>query len=95
MFVERFTWHVKPGHQHEFVELVKAERERIGQVTLCIYAPFFGPHNVVIGEIEFENIEAQDKFWEEWLPAPEVQTFLENLSKLQDAGGSRELWLLE
>ena len=32
MIVERFTWHIKPGHQQEFVELVKAERERVGKV---------------------------------------------------------------
>jgi hypothetical protein len=95
MIVERFTWHVKPGRQQEFVELVKAERERAGEGTLRIYVPFFGPHNVVIAEIEFENTEEQDRFWEEWWQAPEAQTYLENLSKLQDAGGSRELWLLE
>ena len=95
MIVERFTWHVKPGHTPEFVELVKAERERVGEVTLRLYVPFFGPHNVVIGEIEFENTEEQDKYWEGWLGKPEAQTFLENLVKLQDAGGSRELWLLE
>ena len=66
MIVERFTWHVKPGHQHEFVELIKAERERIGAVTLRIYVPFFGPHNVVIGEIEFQSKEEQGDFWESY-----------------------------
>ena len=95
MIVERFTWHVKPGHQPEFVELVKAERERVGEVTLRIYVPFYGPHNVVIGELEFKDTEEQDKFWETWWQAPEAQTYLENLAKLQDAGGSRELWILE
>jgi hypothetical protein len=95
MIVERFTWHVKPGHQQEFVELVKGERERIGKAEVRIYVPFYGPHNVVIGELEFETLEDQDGFWQEWWQAPEAQTYMEALSQLQDAGGSHELWILE
>ena len=45
--------------------------------------------------VQFQDKEEQDRFWEEWWQAPEAQTYLESLVKLQDAGGSREIWLLE
>lgn len=93
--VERFTWKVKWGHEDEFLELTKAERERFGESDdHGIYRLFtcnFGPMSTVIGDWVFENEEQQEKAWAEWWPQPGAQEWREKVDKLIESC-THEIW---
>jgi hypothetical protein len=84
------TFRAKPGRLMEMIELLKAERERIGG-TSRIYSYLYGPRDVMVNELTFETEQERQKFWDEWRVQPEAAEFLERFDRLRESGGTSEL----
>ena len=93
MIVQRLTWLAKRGHVMEAVKLAVAERERTGS-THRIYESYFGPHNTIAVEFEFEDFEELETFWSEWSATSESAAFMEKWRDLLEPGGTDEIWTL-
>ena len=93
MIVQRETFKVRPGHMSEFIELIKAEDERVGR-TDRIYHVEWGARDTVIVEFEFETEEERQKFWDDRNAQPEATEFGKRYNELRVSGGTSELLLL-
>ena len=94
MLVNRWTHFVKVGRETEVVELHKKELERTG-TTARVYTPYVSPRDAVAVELEFENLEAYDRFWREWQVTPEAAAYMKRLNELIERGTQNEIWVLE
>jgi hypothetical protein len=96
MIVQHFTWKVKVDTMEKTIELLKAEIAMMRPShTWRLYTPNIGKFDVVIGEVEFENLAEQDKFWTDWFAKPEAREFFKKFNELIERGGGSEIWNLE
>ena len=97
MIVVRFTHVVKPGCTRAVVALLKEHREHPATPNRSqrIYSANLAPTHTVIWEAEYENLAEWEKAVEEYPRHPLAASFWEQLNKLLDGQGSREIWNLE
>ena len=95
MIVERRTFFVKPGHEAEVVDLIKAgiEGNTIYTGSYRIYLPDIGPYGEVVVEWEYEDLQEMRAAWQAW-EAKENAAFWERWYALTERGGQGEIWKL-
>lgn len=89
MIVERRTHYIKEGHTEEAVNLLLAED---WGVPVRLYQPLTGRMDVLVGEAEWESIEASNQYWLTWSTKPTAQAFLEQWQKLVEPAWTREFF---
>jgi hypothetical protein len=95
MIVNRRTFRIKNGKAQKVAEMMKSENERLKwPVTHRIYTANIAPFNLVIGEWEFEDLAAYEKFWTDWFALPETEAFMKKWNALTRSGGTNEIWNL-
>ncbi len=94
MLVDRRTFYLKPEHANTAVQMMVAENHRLGVTQVRFYLSMTGRFNTLVGEWEFENLAAYEKFWKEWGGSPEATVFLEKFRPLNETVGTHELWNL-
>jgi hypothetical protein len=73
------------------VAAVKAEIERAA-VNARVLTAVYGPFDLLVFEIRFEDELESIKFWENWLSLPTTPQFFEEADKRNVPGGTNELW---
>ena len=96
MWLERTTLNPKPGRRDDLLALLREAREQFpgphgGRILRC----GFGPVGAVAREIQWESWDEHIRVWKRWLAKPEFSAFAKRLSKLIEAGGTREVWSIE
>jgi hypothetical protein len=78
------------------VELIKKEIEGNTVFTRSyrIYTPYISPHDVIVIEWEYENLQELQAAWGAWRAKPDTSEFWEKWRELTDGGGKREIWEL-
>jgi len=95
MLVDRRTWVVKRRCMEEALELIKAEGKRVGSPPVWrLYEPKVGGFDLLALEMEYESLEAYEKWWAEYSASPEAAAFQGKLYELTEVGGANELWVL-
>jgi hypothetical protein len=97
MIVDRSTAKAKGNAQMELAALLKSALETFG-LRGRVYTSFFGggETNRVVIELEFENMAALEKFWDEWPTMPGAAAFNKKLDELaENVGNSREMLRLQ
>ena len=92
MIVQRFTFKAKVGCESEVIKLVKDMVEEFGFIPrVCSYV--FGPLEIVTSEVEFESIEARQRFYDEvdW-SGPKAAEWLKRRADLTESGTTIELF---
>ena len=91
MIVERLTFKVKVGCRAKFIELTKAVVEEAG-MTSRVFSYRFGPHDIVISDLEFESMEDHRKFWDDldW-SQPKAAEWYKKEADLTESGQTNEL----
>jgi hypothetical protein len=93
MIVQRHTIVARPGNRDEMVEILQALWKLTPHPTPTyrIYLPM-GSLDVIQQEIEFEDFEAQEKFWAAaaW-SMPEGAPYRKKWNELRDSGVTVEL----
>ena len=95
MIVERLTYHLKPGHVQEALELLKGVRAKLENPDVMrIYAPNIGPPStLIVVDIEFEDMATRETVWKEWFAKPEAAEFMEKWPSLIEST-TIEIWSL-
>jgi hypothetical protein len=78
----------------EAVEFLRAAGEQAGASPARVYAPKVGSFDVLALEIEFENYEECEKYWDAWFASPEGVAFMEEWVQMTEIGGKNEIWTL-
>ena len=96
MIVDRRTFLVKPGHEVEVVDLIKAGIEGITSYTGAyrIYMPDIGPYGMVVVEWEHEDLQEMRAAYAAWEASPDIEQFWEQWHRLTERGGGEEIWKL-
>lgn len=98
MVINRRTFIIKPGRMEEAVKLIKDTGE--GNATapnrglMRLSDAIFGPFGVLSMEVEFENLDEYQKYWDYLFGLPQMDKFFETWNVITDAGGTNELWEL-
>ena len=94
MFLHRITIRSKPGMDPQIVELIKAERQRVGR-PLRIYRSWVGEQDRIAVEIDFGDMAEFQQFWFEYGDSPEGAEFFQELASLQSSATITEIWVQE
>ena len=96
MIVDRRTFLVKRGHEAEVVALIKTAIEGNTPYTKTyrIYMSDIGPHDMVVVEWEYEDLQEMRAAWATWEASPGIAQFWEQWYSLTERGGSGEIWKL-
>ena len=92
MIVERWTWKAKVGRRDELIELAKAWVERYGLTGRVCTFEFGGTWNIVFVDVEFETMQDQQKFWDDYdWSRPEAIETLKKFQNLWEPDSTHEL----
>jgi hypothetical protein len=89
MLVERRTHYIKAGRGEEAMELLLAHD---WGVPVRLYQAMTGRMDVLVGEAEWESVEASNQYWERWSAQPAAQTFLEQWRQFVEPVWTREFF---
>jgi hypothetical protein len=105
MLVNRVTWIAKRGHKNELAEWFrhptvwewKGIPEELRARAMRLYTPKTGAFDTVVLEIEFDNLEHYEKWWEaigNYNATPERSAQMQRFLEITETGGTHELWNL-
>ncbi len=96
MLINRRTFKIKPGRMEEAVKLIKDFVEEVGVpaggANPRLSTAFFGAFDVLFMEVEHENLDHYQKYWNELFNLPAMGRFFETWNSLTEVGGVNELW---
>lgn len=94
MIIERWTWVVRPVHQSEVIELLKALVEALGFTPrICTYR--FGAIDKISSDLEFESFLDREEWWEGFDPnLAEYVVWIEKELELAEPGLTCELLIV-
>jgi len=97
MLINRRTFNVRPGCMEEIIQLVKDIGRDVGSLPsgareTRLSTALFGPFDVLVTEVEFENMEQYQQYWNEAFSHPAATKFFETWDKLIAGGGTNEIW---
>jgi hypothetical protein len=91
MIVQRVTYAIKPGSQSKMAEILKdLWKVQDDPPTHRIYLTITGDREVIQQEVEFEDFDAQEKFWAGAESRPGVAPLLEKWAELRDTGSTNQ-----
>ncbi|MFN2203957.1 MAG: hypothetical protein ACK2UO_22360 [Caldilineaceae bacterium] len=93
MIVDRRTFIAKPGKVEELVEVLKSGAEHMAsRPPFRVYSAMVGTGSGVVLELEFDDLNHYERWWEEWSAAPESAAVLERFDSLRAPEWKSELW---
>ena len=93
MIVQRMNVNVKQGRMQELLDFLKKDRKK-GGYNYRLYQSNLGTFDQISIEMEFENLAAHEKFWNDWNALSETPAFFEKWNELTKPGGTNEIWWL-
>jgi hypothetical protein len=93
MLAYRWTFLIKQGQMEEALELNKSTPFNPDYVKSRIYTPDLSP-NVFVFELDVEDQETVDRFFDEFNATPEAEPFWEKWNALVERHVSTERWNL-
>jgi hypothetical protein len=91
MIRQRSIIYAKPGAMNQIVELLKADRTRIG-VNYSIFRASLGERDRIAVEFEFANLAELEQFWAGYFADPEFAAFDQEINKLRQRNVT-EVWI--
>jgi len=96
MIVQRYSLQYKNGKWDELLELVKDGRKNLfSSLSMKVYSMDYGPNNMVVFDIEFEDQAELDKLWEQTMAKEEWSPWIAKFGELTTEEGKVELLTLE
>jgi hypothetical protein len=95
MIVQRITMRVKAERMEEWVAVLKTNHDKWDHPEFSrIYVSHSDPE-LVVQDLEFEDLAAKGKFWEEWAKRPEYTAIVKAYHELEVEAPGDEYWTLK
>ncbi len=96
MIVNRRSFNIKPGCMQEAIQLindvVREMGSQAGGTNPRLLTAAMGPFDVLIMEVEHENLESYQKYWDAIFGHPAMEPFFTKWWTLASGGGVNEVW---